>query len=147
MKAIFPVLALAVLATGSRPVERATSPAYKAEIEAWRGARETRLRAADGWLALAGLFWLGPGANTLGSGPGNDIVLPAGVAPDRAGVIDLQGTQAPLRLEAGVAASIKGRLVTATALRSDHDGEPDVLSLGRLSLYGIERSGRLGVRV
>src|SRR4029450_1197998 len=146
MKALFTALALPVLA-GAHPADRAAGPASKTEIESWRGDRETRLKAANGWLTLPGRSWLKPGANRLGSGPGNDVVLPEGAAPQRAGVIELQGTQVTLRLEAGVAGSIKGRPVTTTALRSDKAGEPDLLSLGRLSLYVIERSGRLGIRV
>ena len=147
MKAILPTLALCSLAAGAYPKDQAATPGYKAEIDAWRSDRETRLKAASGWLSLAGLFWLKPGANTLGSGADNDIALPAGAAPEHAGVIELQGGQASLRLEAGVAGSIKGAPITTTVLRSDKQGEPDVLSLGRLSLYLIERSGRLGIRV
>ena len=66
-------LALCFLAAGAQPAERVVSPAYQAEIEAWRGQREARLRADSGWLTLAGLFWLKPGANTLGSGAGSDV--------------------------------------------------------------------------
>jgi uncharacterized protein len=146
MKALLPALGV-FLAAAAPPADRTVTPAYKAEIEAWRGDRETRLKADNGWLTLAGLFWLKPGPNTLGSGAGSDVALPAGAAPERAGVIEVQGRQVTLRLEAGAAGSVKGRPVTTTALRTDKDGEPDVLSLGRLSLYVIERSGRLGVRV
>jgi uncharacterized protein (DUF1684 family) len=147
MKALIAGLALSALAARPAPAERAVAPAYKAEIEAWRGDRETRLKAPSGWLSLAGLFWLKPGANTLGSAAGSDVALPSAAAPDRAGVIELQGREVTLRLSPGVAGSIKGREVTTTPLATDKDGEPDVLTLGRLSLYVIERSGRLAVRV
>jgi uncharacterized protein len=146
MKALLPALALA-MAAAAHPSDQTVPAAYKAEIETWRGDRETRLKAPSGWLTLAGLFWLRPGANTLGSGVGSDVRLPAGAAPDRAGILELKDGQVLLRLEAGVEGSVKGRPLTATALRSDKDGEPDVLSLGRLSLYAIERSGRVGIRV
>ena len=48
-------------------------PSYQREILAWRARRLERLRADDGYLALAGLFWLKEGENTFGSAPANDI--------------------------------------------------------------------------
>jgi uncharacterized protein (DUF1684 family) len=75
--------------------------AYRKGIEAWRTERERKLRAEDGWLAVAGLFWLRDGANRLGSGADNDIVLPAG--PARAGTITLRDGRVTLRLEPGFA--------------------------------------------
>ena len=78
----------------------ATSP-YVAEVEQWRAKREERLKADGGWLTVSGLFWLKDGANTFGSAPGNDIVLPAS-APARAGVIDFSGGKATVRVEPGV---------------------------------------------
>ena len=39
---------------------------YRAEFEAWKSERITRLRAEDGWLSLAGLLWLQEGENSFG---------------------------------------------------------------------------------
>src|SRR5574338_940379 len=64
------------------------SPSYRAEIEKFHADREAELKADDGWLTVAGLFWLHPGVNTAGSAPSNDIVLPA-KAPARLGSFDL----------------------------------------------------------
>ena len=36
---------------------------YSSEIAAWHAKREASLKAEDGWLSLAGLFWLHEGAN------------------------------------------------------------------------------------
>ena len=49
---------------------------YRAEIEKWRHQREQALKAEDGWLTVAGLFWLKEGENTIGSNRGNNFVLP-----------------------------------------------------------------------
>ena len=51
---------------------------YARAIETWRAEREARLTADDGWLTVAGLFFLREGENTFGSDPLHDIVLPAG---------------------------------------------------------------------
>ena len=48
-------------------------PAYLAEIESWHSERLARLEAEDGWLSLAGLFWLETGENHLGAAVENAI--------------------------------------------------------------------------
>jgi uncharacterized protein (DUF1684 family) len=135
-------LAAALAALGA-----AASDAYRATIEAWRAEREAGLRAEDGWLAVAGLFWLRAGANRLGVAAENEIVLPSGSAPERAGTLTLKDGRVVLRLAPGVAATIGGVPLSERELRPDDHGPPDVVALGRLRLSVIERSGRLGLRV
>jgi hypothetical protein len=57
-----------------------SQPSYKAEIEQWRHDRDAALKADDGWLTVAGLYWLKEGRNTLGTDPASDMVLPKGSA-------------------------------------------------------------------
>jgi len=139
-------LAVTAVAGGAR-ADDARAASYAAEIEAWRGHREARLKAEGGWLSLAGLFWLKEGDNTFGAAPGSDVVLPPGSAPERAGVFERRGARVSVRVDPGVTATIEGRPVPTAALRSDAAGAPDVLALGRLSMFVIERSGRVGIRV
>src|SRR6185295_11746007 len=122
---------LLLLAVSGAAASARTPQPYAAEITAWRAERETRLKAEGGWLSLAGLVWLKEGENTFGAGAGNDIVLPPGSAPARAGVFELRGGQASVRLQPGVSGSVAGHPVTQTALRPDTSDTPDVLSLGR----------------
>jgi uncharacterized protein len=143
---LFAVAAMAAALAGADAAP-GTQASYRAQIEAWRAQRETRLKAEGGWLSLAGLFWLEEGGNSFGTGAGNKIVLPSGSAPERAGVLELRGRQASVRLEPGVTAAVAGRAAASGPLRSDASGSPDVLSLGRLTLHVIERSGRVGIRV
>jgi hypothetical protein len=129
------------------PIARADDT-YRAGILKWREQRQARLTADDGWLTVAGLFWLEEGDNALGSGPESRVALPAGAAPARTGTIALKGRELTLRLEPGVAGQVAGRSVSGpVALRPDSSGEPDVLVLGRLSLFVIERGGRFAVRL
>jgi uncharacterized protein (DUF1684 family) len=123
-------------------------PRYRAEIEKWRQQREARLKAEDGWLAVAGLFWLNEGSNNFGSHPGNAIVLPAGSAPERAGTFELKRGKVTVSVDpTRVGLTAAGKPVTAMEVRSDNPGPPDVLKLGRLSLQVIERGGRYGIRM
>ena len=75
--------------------------AYRAEVQAWRQERETRLKADGGWLTLAGLFWLKEGPNRFGTDPAGDIVLPEASAPAKAGVFELKVDQVTRRPAAG----------------------------------------------
>src|SRR5207247_1378944 len=90
------------VAANETAAKEADAPAdYKATIQAWRKDRETRLRADDGWLTVAGLFWLKEGANRFGTDASNDIVLPPGSAPGRAGVFDLRAGKTSVTVEGG----------------------------------------------
>lgn len=121
--------------------------AYIATIQQWRQQMEESLRAADGWLTLAGLFWLHPGSNTVGAGPDSDIVLPAGFAPDRVASIEFAGGRATLHTLPGIDISVNGQPATDNLLRSDAEPPADLIRFGDLSLQIIQRGSRYGVRV
>jgi uncharacterized protein len=50
---------------------------YATEINTWDEKRLQSLKAAEGWVNLAGLFWLKKGENRFGSDPSNEIVFNA----------------------------------------------------------------------
>jgi uncharacterized protein (DUF1684 family) len=138
--------AAAVLA--ALAVSSAGDEAYRDQIRRWREEREARLKADDGWLTVAGLFWLHEGENRFGCDPSLEIVLPAGSAPDRAGSFELKSGRTTVRLEPGVRALVGGRALTEPrVLHSDAAGQPDVLEMQRLSLYLIERGGQFAIRL
>jgi uncharacterized protein (DUF1684 family) len=135
-------LAAALLLLGG-----AVTDDYQRGIEAWRQAREARLRGDEGWLTVAGLFWLKEGENRLGSDPGAEVVLPAHSAPARAGVLRLQKGKVTIEPAAGVPITLHDQPVGRRELRSDVPGPEDVLALGRTRFFVIERSGRLAIRL
>lgn len=120
---------------------------YDQEIAQWRQKYEADLKKDNGWLTLAGLFWLKEGANTLGSGAGNHIVLPP-AARERAGVFQFHDGKTLVIVERGVNATVNGKPVVAeTALHPDTSGRGDRITLGRLSMAVIQRGRRFGIRV
>ncbi|HKP14294.1 MAG TPA: DUF1684 domain-containing protein [Blastocatellia bacterium] len=125
----------------------ADEPSYQAEIKKWRAEREAELRADDGWLTLAGLFWLKEGENRIGSDAAGDIVLPEGTAPARLGVIEFHEGRVTLRVTTEASVTLNDKPVTEAALQSDEHQKPDVLRLGSLSFHVIKRGARYGVRV
>ena len=130
------------------PLLLAADGAYVAGIETWRAAREQRLRAEDGWLAVAGLYWLEPGASRFGTDKDNEIVFPAGSAPALAGTLEHRDGKTLLRPAPGVALLVNGAPPAGPReLRPDSSGEPDVMKLGRLTFLLIERGGKVGLRL
>ena len=105
--------------------------AFQSELADWRKSREAALRSDGGWLTVTGLFWLRDGPNRFGKDASNEIVLPDG--PARAGAFTLRNGK--------VTAAMGG---STRQLRPDSD---DVLKVGRLSLFAIQRGGRYGIRL
>lgn len=120
---------------------------YRAKVRNWRETREAELKAADGWLAVAGLFWLKDGRNDFGTDAGSDVVLPAGSAPSHAGRFDYHDGKVTVRFRPGVSATVDGRPAREAELAADTTGSPTRVKLGRLTLSVIERSGRYGIRL
>src|SRR2546426_11353019 len=113
---------MTITLTGAALGLPAADSVYHAEIQKWREQREARLKAEDGWLAVAGLFWLDEGANRFGSGPGNSIALPANAAPPAAGtVVPRQGNETA-RAEPGGAVAPARKPNPATPQPSHESG-------------------------
>jgi uncharacterized protein (DUF1684 family) len=124
----------------------ASAAAYRADVEGWRAAREARLRAPDGWLAVVSLTWLAPGANRFGSARDNELPLPA-AAPAHAGAFLLADGKVRVTVPAGSPLTMNGRPVEPRVVRTDADRDPDVFAVGPLTWQVIARGERLGVRV
>jgi uncharacterized protein (DUF1684 family) len=138
--------AFLLVAVALSPIHSAAAAAHRAEVEAFRAQREARLRRPDGWLTLAGLFWLDEGANSFGSDSANRVVLPTGI-PGCMGELVLEEGSVRVQTAPGVILTSGGKPVTAAALRSDADGSPTVLEYGHVSFFVIKRRGRFAVRV
>jgi uncharacterized protein (DUF1684 family) len=110
---------------------------YVKSIEGWRTAYEQGLKAPDGWLSVAGLFWLKEGANRVGSAEGNEIRLPSRCAREL-GVIEFHEGRATFHPKAGA---------PVTELKDDHGQTPDVVQAGNVSLTVIRRGKRFGIRL
>jgi len=123
-----------------------TADSHRREVEAWRAERLARLRGEGGWLSLAGLYWLKPGANRFGADRANDLVLPARV-PARAGSFRLESGRVTVEALPGTPLMLAGKPITRAELRSDAAGDPDVVALGDLTMQVIARGERLGIRV
>jgi len=123
------------------------APSYKAEIEHWREQREARLKADDGWLTVAGLFWLKEGKNSVGADKSASIVLPPGSAPASLGEFDFHDGQTTFHAASGANVTVNGQSAITAVLKPDTSGQPDVLQVNALTMFVIQRGKRFGIRL
>ena len=135
---------------GQVPVSLAQERTYQQEINAWRQERETRLQAEDGWLTIAGLYWLHEGANTVGTGPTNDLILPAGSAPAAVGVLTLSQGQVTFVVATNAEVMQRGSRVQSTTLvpgPGTGAAPDDALYIGNLILWLHKSGERSAIRL
>lgn len=120
---------------------------YETEIQQWHQQREAALRKEDGWLNLAGLFWLTEGKNSFGADDKNAIVFPRGKSDARLGYLVL--SQDSVTLEAAPKAQIthQGKPVKKMTIFGPSAPQPIVLEHQSLRWVIIKRGNRYGVRL
>ena len=122
--------------------------AYKADIEKWRADHESELKAEDGWLSVAGLFWLKDGINTIGRGDQYDISLTDNSVQDKFGQINFKEGKLFLSIDGGVHANADGKpILSSVELLSDDPGPATKITSGSQTFYVIKREDRFGVRL
>lgn len=139
------------LVVGSWQAQAAEDPFHQ-ETKKWQAEREQKLRSENGWLTLIGRYPLKEGANSLGTGRLNDVVLPEilrDIGPEKLGVIminPLLGT-ANLKLSSGIKMQSKGEAFQGERPFDLGSVQPDWVSLGRMSVHVIARKGKYFLRV
>ncbi len=121
-----------------------TDDAVEAETAAWHAKRLQRLTAEDGWLTLVALHWLDEGDTTAGSAKGSALELPPS-APAKLGVFTREGKS--VRFAPAAPVLLGGKPFAGGELKTDASQAPDILTLGSLRFYVIQRGEKLAVRV
>jgi len=119
---------------------------YHQAINKWRTERNESIRQENGWLALAGLFWLKLGKNHFGSDIKCEIQLPERV-PAEIGYFEYNGKSVNLRTNAGQTVVVNGKQIDFAILQSDITENPSLITLQDIQLVVIQRGDRLGVRM
>jgi len=139
-------IATALLCAALAAPALAADPGYARSVEQWRAETEQRLKRDNGWLTLAGRYVIHAGANTFGTGPGNDIVFPAGLGPDRMGTITVDPGHVSVDAAAGLSITQDGATFTHKEFKVGEDVR-DWVAMGRASFHVIERNGRYVLRL
>ncbi|NQV40743.1 MAG: DUF1684 domain-containing protein [Candidatus Marinimicrobia bacterium] len=120
---------------------------YEKQVQIWHQNRNDRLNQPNGWLTLAGLFWLEEGDNRFGSAGDNDLVFPGEKVPAFMGVLYLDGENVAISVADNIPILLRDSIITEIDLNKDSDGEPDILTWENLTWYIIQRGERTGVRL
>lgn len=113
-----------------------------AETESWRAQRERDLKSDTGWLTVAGLTFLKPGASTIGADRDSDVVLPAS-APKHAGELTREGRDVWFTPAPGSGIQLNGAPVEGKILLKPRDR----LTSGGVSFHLHESGERVGIRI
>lgn len=95
---------------------------YITEIKQWQEKRISQIGNENGWLSLAGLFWLKQGENYFGTDSSNTIIFPPGTSRKKAGTITLDGEKLKLKVFRGTDIRYHDSMVTQMQLVSDESG-------------------------
>jgi uncharacterized protein (DUF1684 family) len=123
-----------------------TDEAYEKSVLQWREEVENNLRRENGWLALAGLFWLRKGTNIIGSDSDADILLPKR-APARLGTFEFDGNNVTLNVDAKTPVEVNGVETKSALLDADQEDVPSFITFDDFRMVALRRSKGVGIRV
>jgi len=121
--------------------------AYKLEVENWHTKRIEELTSENGWLNLAGLFWLKEGINTFGSSENNDVVFPKGKIAERAGYFKVNKGIVKMEIAHDVLITQNGNRVINEVIFSPDSASNPTLEYGSLRWFVIQRDKIVGIRL
>ena len=115
-------------------------------MEQWQEYRLEGLKGKEGWLNLAGIYWLKEGSQTFGSDSSNDIVFPA-KAPAFMGTLTLKKETVHLEVKDEIELFFKGEAVQELDLSPEKSGNPSYLTHGEFGWYIMKRHNSLAIRL
>jgi len=124
----------------------ADETSYIESIEQWQQDRLESLKAMDGWLNLAGIYWLKEGEQSFGSDPSNDIVFPEKTAAF-IGTITLKADLVQIQINDEAELYYKNERVHDLELSYDSSGKPSYITHGDLAWYIMKRHKSLAIRL
>jgi len=139
-------LAFGLIAACSRDETQIDPAVYETDILQWRAERLQRLKGPDGYLNLAGLYWLPGGTSTLGSAKDNDIVLPDGAAP-QIGQLQLTKTGVLLIVQPDVDVRYEDIPVRSILMSDDTTEHPVTIKHRAFAWNVIRREDRYALRL
>lgn len=119
---------------------------FRDEIAEWDIKRIASLKAANGWVNLAGLFWLVPGENTFGASADNQLVFDDPRFPAHLGSFILTDKEVVWKTAAGNEVFNKQQKVDQLSIFDLTQKEAVQLSYATFRWIIIKREDKIGVR-
>ncbi len=120
---------------------------YEDSVNSWYRQRIIDLKAPDGWVNLAGLFWLEKGKNTLGSGNDNSIKVNHPDMPTHAGTFEVAGDEVRWTTHPGSQVLHNNAAITSLLVYSSSQSSQPQLAIGSLRMNIIIRGDKTGIRL
>ncbi|MBS3944111.1 MAG: DUF1684 domain-containing protein [Melioribacter sp.] len=148
LRKTFLLFSIIMLIGCSDNLQEKGSPKYVAEIKEWHSKRIENLKKENGWLNLAGLFWLKEGENKFGSDKSNDLIFPENKSPKFMGSFILKDSIVILKVNSGVEVFLDNcEEVKEMELKHDLQKGTTILDHGSLRWNLIKRGDRYGIRL
>jgi uncharacterized protein (DUF1684 family) len=135
------LLSMLFLIVGCNATDEA---AYTSEIENWKTERLAELKQQDGFLSLAGLFWLERRFSTFGSNSENDMKFPRAFAA-QAGTFVTTADNLVVLVPMDTTIKVKDTSQSPDTIFFQNDAK--IVSMGSYEFGVIERAGSLAVRL
>lgn len=120
---------------------------YIDSILKFRSERDQRVRVNPmNWLSLVGLFPMEEGDNSFGSDDKGSAFLP-GLFRGQTGILLLEDGTVTLRSDALSGITVNGKASIPERIRTDMDGTPDLIEIGRYLMKIIRRGPQHYLRV
>jgi uncharacterized protein (DUF1684 family) len=120
--------------------------AYIASVEEWQHDRLQHLKSKEGWLNLAGIFWLKEGEQSIGSHPSNDIVFPD-KAPPFIGTLTMKDERIHLKVNEDAKLYYNNERIVQLIMTRDTTGNPSYITHGNFAWYIMKRHESLAIRL
>jgi uncharacterized protein len=119
---------------------------YDNDIEKWRTNRIERLKSENGWLNLAGLFWLNEGENTFGSDKSNNIRFDTKNTADFLGKMILSDSEIWFVSDGNNDVYLDNEIVDRVKI-FPYERNPIILKHNNLRWFIIQRGEKFAIRL
>ncbi|MEX0681413.1 MAG: DUF1684 domain-containing protein [Balneolales bacterium] len=122
---------------------------YRASVEEWHSDRVEALKADQGWLRTAGIYWLREGEQSFGSSENVRIQFPEGSIPEFAGILNLEADTVKIQVSGNI--DIRNqhghRIQEGIIFTPEEAEEKMVLHYRSLTWFVVQREDGIGIRL
>lgn len=142
MKQLLPLMAMLIIKGAA-----AQQTACETAINTWHEKRIQDLKSPEGWLNLAGLYWLPEGQTAFGGDTTLAFHVQHTGLPANIGFFERNGGLVTWRSQPGITVMVNGRSAQDAVIFHPDSAKPAAVAYGPLRWFIIKRDDKLGVRL